>query len=216
MLSTTGRKTRVWKVIEVAGPDTGQFDKPVADAIPVVLKDGWLDEGSQSEKETQARIFESLEKIQGKDYKWAEGYLLQCLSLAFEGDKYKEYFMEIIDSRLLGKTKLRHESAKRPDPDSKIFLVAEPKPIDICHLRAGTMQSGNHSGTPASASSRTTTKKVIQPRSREYKVKQQHRLIYRDVGCDLNHSKDLAASFSAIHDTFIGVFSRSPPPYSCS
>ncbi len=211
--STTGRKTRVWKVIEVEGPEEGQFNKSVVGQLPMALKDGWLDEGSRSEAETQARIFESLDSIQPDNYKWAKQadneYLGQCLSEVFsKKDGYKEYFMEIVNSRILGKTKLRHKSAV---PSPGIFPVADPKPVDACHLLHGTTQSGSHSGTPASATSRGAKKKAIQTKGRQYKVKQQHRLIYRHVGCDLNHEESLAKSFAAIYDAFIGAFSQLPP-----
>jgi len=42
-------------------------------------------------------------------------------------------------------------------------------------------------------------------RAREYKTKEQHRLIYSHVGCPLNAAKDLSTSFMAIHDTFFAL-----------
>ena len=48
----SGRKTRVWRAIQVSGPDGLEIkgDKEVA------LKDVWLDKGSQTEKQNQDSI----------------------------------------------------------------------------------------------------------------------------------------------------------------
>ena len=52
----SGRKTRVWRAIQVTGMDgleeTGSKE--------VVLKDVWLDKGSQTEKENQNLIYGKL------------------------------------------------------------------------------------------------------------------------------------------------------------
>lgn len=197
VLCITGRMTRVWKAIEVKRRRNGEFGETIGGEV--VLKDGWLDEGSQSEKEIQTAIFASLRNIKSEAYQWAGPYLHRRLIEAFQGENYKEYFMEILDSRRLGKTKKRAESAK---PNPRILSFAQYKPVNPRHLIEGSMQSGNRSGLPDTPPSHNPQR---EPLPREYKIKEQHRLIYSHVGRPLNDAKNLSDSFRAIHDTLFGA-----------
>jgi len=64
----SGRKTRVWRAIQVTGSDglEEKGDKQV------VLKDVWLDKGSRKEKANQDSIYANLQRIRKKDYEWME------------------------------------------------------------------------------------------------------------------------------------------------
>jgi len=55
----SGRKTRVWRAIQVTGTDGLEE----TDGKEVVLKDVWLDKGSQTEKENQILIMENCDKL---------------------------------------------------------------------------------------------------------------------------------------------------------
>ena len=55
----SGRKTRVWRAIQVTGSD-GLQEKGGKE---VVLKDVWLDKGSPKEKENQQLIYDKLRQI---------------------------------------------------------------------------------------------------------------------------------------------------------
>ncbi len=117
--------------------------------------------------------------------------------------------MEILDSRQLKSTKPRKESAQ---PNPRILSFArEPKPLNPLHLVSGSTQTGDHSGTPTDYSFLTSQNMQAGTHPREYKTKEQHRLVYRHVGCALNHAADLLTSFRAIHDTFIGKFTGASP-----
>ncbi len=203
VLCITGRKTRVWKVRQVERPRNGEMGEDIGKE-DVVLKDGWLDEGSLSEKEIQAAIFQRLRKIKPSQFKWARPaeYLHGPLTEAFKGRRYEEYFMKILDSRRFGRTKPCQGSAK---PNPQILSFAEHKPPNPLHMVDGSKQTGNHSGTPADPPPLVSQKKEYQPR--QYKTKEQHRLIYQNVGYTLSNAKDLSTSFRAVHDTFIGVLS---------
>jgi len=56
----SGRKTRIWRAIQVTGSD-GLEEKGDKE---VVLKDVWLDKGSPIEKENQDLIYENLQHIE--------------------------------------------------------------------------------------------------------------------------------------------------------
>jgi len=64
----SGRKTRVWRAIQVTGPDglRGTGGKEV------VLKDVWLDKGSQTEKQNQDLIYKKLGEIKEGACEWIE------------------------------------------------------------------------------------------------------------------------------------------------
>ena len=65
----SGRKTRVWRAIQVTGSDGLQekCDKEV------VLKDVWLDKGSPKEKENQQLIYDKLRQIREEEnYGWID------------------------------------------------------------------------------------------------------------------------------------------------
>ncbi len=209
VLRITGRMTRVWKVIRVKRLPSGKFGEGIGDEV--VLKDGWLDEGSQSEKEIQTAIFSALKAIKPEAYEWAHPTVLhQHIAEALRGNKFKEYFMEIRDSRRLGKTKRRLSLAK-PNPD--ILSFANHKPVHPRHRVDGSTQSGNRSGLPDTDPSFRSQR--CEPLPRKYKIKEQHRLIYTQVGRPLNDAETLSDSFLAIHDALFGTHSRFASSWSC-
>jgi len=64
----SGRKTRVWRAIQVTGPDGLETQGNTE----VALKDVWLDKDSQTEKQNQESIYAKLEKIKQEDLKWLD------------------------------------------------------------------------------------------------------------------------------------------------
>ncbi len=199
----TGRKTRVWKAIEVEGCGEGQLDKEKG--RPVALKDGWVDVGSRTEGEIQAEIFASLESVQEARYSWAPKGLQEILSNMLRGQGYKDYFMEVGESRKFMTTK-RRSSAVKPKPS--IFISLTKTPMGSKGTLDGSMQdkdqAGPSSGYQPTISERRRPQEDLPPH--EYRPKQQHRLIYHDVGLPLHEAKDITTSFHAIKDTCIGVY----------
>ncbi len=201
VLCITGRKTRVWEAIEVEGFEEDKLGK--VKGHPVALKDGWLEKDSRTEEEIQEAIFAHLEGVQETDYAWAPEDLQQILKSAFQGGNYKNYFMEIVGSRKFTTTKLRSPAAV-PEPS---ILGSTPKtpPPSSKGTVEGSLQGKDRSGLPSShgQTSSNAPQEGLPPR--EYRPKQQHRLIYREVGCSLHDAKDIKTSFLAIRDTFIGA-----------
>lgn len=66
-------------------------------------------------------------------------------------------------------------------------------------------QNKGHSGLPSNPRPGIPRKVKKDYPPREYRTKQQHRLIYHEVGHSLHHAKDIETSFLAIKDTCIGV-----------
>ncbi len=202
VLCITGRKTRVWEAIEVEGWDDDKLGKVVGDA-PVALKDGWLDKGSRTEEEIQQAIFASLEGAKKKRYTWVPEELRQVLGDALQVENYKNYFMEIIGSGKFTTTKSRAPAAV-PEP-SILGSTAETPPTSSKCTVEGSIQDKDRSGLPSGYEhiSSEQLREGLPPR--KYQTKQQHRLIYRDVGCPLHDAKDIKTSFIAIRDTCIGA-----------
>ncbi|EKM75056.1 hypothetical protein AGABI1DRAFT_95165 [Agaricus bisporus var. burnettii JB137-S8] len=73
-LCITGKKTRVWKVVEVKGFEGNAINEEV-NGKDVALKDVWLDEGSTTEKEKLDAILERLKTIKEEAYAWAPSWL---------------------------------------------------------------------------------------------------------------------------------------------
>lgn len=149
---------------------------------PVALKDVWRDEDSRTEGDIQAAIFTRLEGIRDTDYKWAPGSLREILDDVFKNCKFRDYFMEILDSRKIAKTKVHLPQARLPK-----WPILSPPPL-----------------VPTDSKKRKNRVQKDSP-PREYRTKQQHRLIYREVGRPLSLARDIKTSFLAIKDTCIGV-----------
>lgn len=207
VLCITGRKTRVWRVIEVKGYSGHHVGEEMGEHE--VLKDGWLDEGTRSEQENQNAIFEHLKNIRPEDYAWAndDEILLHRLRIALQNETYKKYFMEISDSRRFRKTKSRLQSAQ-PILKTQLFPKSTPTSSQ-CNTLDHSMQNEDLSGLPASTPTSISGQEGVKGTSRcKYKRKEQHRLIYGHVGCALTDADNLVTSFRAIHDAFIGVFEK--------
>ncbi|KAF8882556.1 hypothetical protein BD779DRAFT_1674902 [Infundibulicybe gibba] len=73
-LCITGRMTRVWKAVELDQEQTSVVGEPV------VLKDIWLEEAAQTEKQIQDKIFSDI----------------RSFADVLKKDKYKDYFLHIL------------------------------------------------------------------------------------------------------------------------
>lgn len=90
----TERKTRVWQAVEVEGVHDYEVGR-VKDGSAVALKDVWLDDKSETEKQILDNIFERLQKVKEEDYEWAYDELKGYLKHLLEPGRYKNHFMEI-------------------------------------------------------------------------------------------------------------------------
>ncbi|KAF5363270.1 hypothetical protein D9756_001096 [Leucocoprinus leucothites] len=199
----TGRKTRVWEAEEVRLIDGSLANVQVVETGKrVALKDVWLDEGSQTERQIQKAIFDKLKQVRDEDYEWAtEGYLRPLIKEALTDFPRNLPFMQIECDGWGKETRERHAEA-----------VADPAIIPAKNLESSASQSAMHTrkkstmSRPSGASNRPNSVSS-RPRYgfRDYIVKKQYRLVYSSVGYALHDAKDLSTSFKAIEDVFIAL-----------
>ena len=103
-LSVAGRMTRVFRVVELEG----QTNEPKKGVKPMVLKDVWLDEGSETEMEIQKKLFADIEKF-AEQPKWREapslaGFVdeeyagnMSAFAELLQGERYKDLFLVVRD-----------------------------------------------------------------------------------------------------------------------
>ncbi|KAF9440106.1 hypothetical protein P691DRAFT_780148 [Macrolepiota fuliginosa MF-IS2] len=201
VLCITGRKTRVWEAIEVAGI-AGPALEEKHGGRKVALKDVWLDEGSRTEKENLDDVFNALERVKEEDYGWASSELKDYIRPALRNGGYKKYFMEILCDTLLPGTKPRHPTAK-PRPDVLNLRPTEVEVPSKSMLRGSTQvwASGRSSRNHSSGVSGAT--KTHLPH--DYEMKVHYRLVYGEVGHSLDSAQNLKTSFNAIRDVFIAL-----------
>jgi hypothetical protein len=216
----TGRKTRVWSAIEVKGLTGSAATEEDNSGQKVVLKDVWLDEGSKTEKEKLDAIFKSLSTIKEEAYSWAGKELKPKLKAAFKDQGYKEYFMEIIcDSFELGKSKERLALAT-PAPgilqfDKELYDdrgygndAEDPATTNLVEDR--TMLTGTTQNTVSTYTDRNNRRNIsdlkgpLRAKTRSYQVKQQYRLVYKEVGQSVDRVDSLGTAFTALSDAYIG------------
>ncbi|EKM75059.1 hypothetical protein AGABI1DRAFT_132597 [Agaricus bisporus var. burnettii JB137-S8] len=212
-LYITGKKTRVWKAVEVKGFEGNAINEEV-NGKDVALKDVWLDEGSMTEKEKLDAIFERLKTIQEEAYAWAPSVLQSRLKADFEGGSYRSYFMEIkCDSFNLGRSK--------PISDKAIEILqfggegaetlsgsdggTQTSMEDPNLLEDSTRTTENTRNTENDLKEANRLKGNLKVKTRSHAVKRQYRLVYSEVGESLQRVQTLDIAFTAIMDTYIAL-----------
>jgi hypothetical protein len=210
VLCITGRKTRVWRAVEVKGFEGDAAREKPNGATEVALKDVWLDDGSTTEKEKLDAIFERLETIKEDAYQWAPPPLQSELKAALKNEGYKDYFMEILcDSFSLGKSK---EASCQATPTPGILEFSRKAPVgdetkaveDRNMLTGSTQMAGCSDTTQNGTKDLSHLKSPLTVKTRSYKVKRQYRLVYKEVGESLDRVESLETAFDALLDTYIG------------
>jgi len=187
----SGRKTRVWRAIQVTGPDGSETQGN----IEVALKDVWLDKGSQTEKQNQKSIYAELEKIKQEDLKWLDD--------DYQG-RVKETlknmpFMGILTDYQGTECRERLLSAR---PDSTI--LSAPRPLVSSSknvIPSSTQNQISYTATDTSHDAPTTLEHHVE---RKYKAKRQYRLVYEKVGYALHDVWSIDKAFKAIQDVLTG------------
>lgn len=204
----TGRKSRVWRAVEVHSPENLE---PIPNALQVALKDCWVDGDAPSEMEIQSKIFEKLKGVkQAGDYlKWASSGLGKKLEDALASPR--EYFMEVVmDWKEESSTNKEKPQYKRAPhlliPPDKSDRASHTEPIPSSQIPSPAMQRQSDM-----FNTRTTMPRIGQNafREREYKVRQHYRVIYGAVGESINHATDLSDAIRGFGDTFIGEYCSS-------
>ncbi|KAF5363407.1 hypothetical protein D9756_001071 [Leucocoprinus leucothites] len=208
VLCITGRKTRVWEAVRVAGHYPGQYSQALNGGRKYAIKNVWLNEGARTEREILNAVFTRLAEVSENppDYDWSSESLQAVITEALRDGNYKKYFMNIV-------TDSRGFSCRAPPQgvrhNSKILWesLKELTPAQISRAtdhRSSQRESASLSGSMRFRESPNNWSQ--QPLlEREYKAKQQYRLVYSDVGQSLHNSKDFPTAFHAIQDVFIAL-----------
>ena len=193
----SGRKTRVWRAIQVTGMDgleeTGSKE--------VVLKDVWLDKGSQTEKENQNLIYGKLRQIKEGDCEWIQANYWTQVNDALANIPDSLLFMRTLYDSKGVDCKDCSLSAK---PDRSI--LSPPKlevSLDQNILPSSTQNKTSNvaTGTSHDAQMNTEQKNGLE---HQYMAKTQYQLVYAQVGYALHDVQLIDKAFKAINDVFIG------------
>ncbi|KAF5363864.1 hypothetical protein D9756_001087 [Leucocoprinus leucothites] len=167
----------------------------------VALKDVWLDEGSQTERQIQKAIFDKLKQVRDEDYEWADGPLQPLIKEALTNFPRNLPFIEIQCDEWGTKIRKCHAEAVT---DSTI--IPRKRYESSVAQNAKYLTTGTTQYTPPVTSEHPNPVPLTpRHRLRDYAVKQQYRLVYSSVGYALHDAKDLSTSFKAIKDVFIAL-----------
>jgi hypothetical protein len=197
-LCITGRKSRVWKAIEVIGPNSLEA-KP--NALEVVLKDCWVDGNADTEKEIQNKIFKRLAEVREADYAWAPKGLRTRLEDALAHPE--KYFMKIILDWDLGLNKAKPRC--RADPDLLSCRI-ERSVADSAQLIPSTQTPLGTGGTSHSSAPHLAASYGRDCQQRRYCTKRHYCVIYAEVGESLAYATSLSDAVRAFDDIFICKF----------
>jgi len=193
----SGRKTRVWRAIQVTGVD-GLEEKGNKE---VVLKDVWLDKDSPTEKENQDLIYESLQDIRKENYEWLKEEYRKRVEDALANLPDSLPFMRILhDANGVG----CKERLKKALPNHTILSSPVPQGSyskNVTPLTGQNEKSYSAAGTSHGAPA--TPDQGHRPR-RQYKAKTQYRLVYAQVGYALHDAPSIDKAFQAINNVLTG------------
>ncbi|KAF5364010.1 hypothetical protein D9756_001069 [Leucocoprinus leucothites] len=197
VLCISGRKTRVWMVVEVASISKDALRKPLDNGKEYALKDVWLDEGSLTEGKILSHIFARLDHVSVPYHDQLSEPLANILDETLRNKQYERYFMNIVCDQEGRSTRSVPEDGRvQPNPQ-----ILDMTPSDLTDEKAkrSTLRGStqNFSGRRRAGSA--------PPSKRDYKTKRQYRLVYADVGKPIHDGLNLGSFFQAIHDTFIAL-----------
>jgi len=197
IMCISGRKTRVWRAIQVTGMDGLEETS----GKEVVLKDVWLDKGSQTEKENQNLIYGKLRQIKEGDCEWIQANYWTQVNDALANIPDSLLFMRTLYDSKGVDCKDCSLSAK---PDRSI--LSPPKlevSLDQNILPSSTQNKTSNvaTGTSHDAQMNTEQKNGLE---HQYMAKTQYQLVYAQVGYALHDVQLIDKAFKAINDVFIG------------
>ncbi|KAJ3562683.1 hypothetical protein NP233_g9420 [Leucocoprinus birnbaumii] len=200
VLCITGKKTRVWRAVQVSGLQ-GEKLQELNPGNEVALKDVWLDKDAPTEKEIQQQIFKKLDDISPDKYAWARPAIRDRIQDAIANKTYKWYFMEI-ETDFKGEVARAPSGASGADPSILGFGSTKRKvPGDDNVVRGSTQYSNPsmHTGV------RLGGEGIPNRAPRQHLPKQQYRVVYKHVGTALHDCEDLPATFSGLLDVYFAL-----------
>ena len=194
----SGRKTRVWRAIQVTGPK-GSEEKGDKE---VVLKDVWLDKGSPKEKDNQHLIYDRLRQVREEgNCEWIHANYRTRVDDALANIPDSLPFMRILHDAEGVTCKERLASA---GPDRTILSSPEHSVSSSKNVSSfSTQNKPSNSATGTSRDARMNMEQRNCP-ERRYIAKTQCRLVYAEVGYALHDVRSIDKAFRAINDVFIG------------
>jgi len=198
----SGRKTHVWRAIQVTGPDGSRTkgDKEV------VLKDVWLDKDFETEKEIQESIYNNLQDVykdekRSEKLEWLKNDYRKRVKDALKDIPHNLPFMRTLHDAKEVDCKDRLPSAK---PDRAILsppehLVSSSKSV----TPSSTQNNISYPATGTPHGPQATPNPEGHPQ-RQYKAKTQYRLVYAEVGYALPDARSIDKAFHAINDVLTG------------
>ena len=194
----SGRKTRVWRAIQVTGSEGSEEkgDKQV------VIKDVWLDRGSPKEKDNQHLIYDRLRQVQKEgNYEWIRANYQTRVDDALANIPDSLPFMRILHDAEGVTCK---ECLAGAEPDRTILSPPEHPVSSSKNVSSfSTQNEPSNSATGTSRDARMNMEQRNIP-ERRYMAKTQYRLVYAEVGYALHDVRSIDKAFRAINDVFIG------------
>ena len=194
----SGRKTRVWRAIQVTGSE-GSEEKGDKE---VVIKDVWLDRGSPKEKDNQHLIYDRLRQVQKEgNYEWIHANYQTRVDDALANIPDSLPFMRILHDAEGVTCKERLASA---EPDRTILSPPEHLASSSKNVTPLTTQNEpSNSATGTSRDARMNMEQIHCP-ERRCMAKTQYRLVYAEVGYALHDVQSIDKAFKAINDVLTG------------
>ncbi|KAF9441182.1 hypothetical protein P691DRAFT_739850 [Macrolepiota fuliginosa MF-IS2] len=205
-LCITGRKTRVWRAIEVRDAEDFAAKDGTSE---IALKDVWLEVDAETEKQNQDQVFDALNQLDENAYSWLTGYLYDRLKEAIQDKGYRDYFMEIkYDTVLPGTKPLSTAATAAPNLLRNLHdVVTTPVTTTTMSMKASgdVVSNSSQTNAPSGLSDRSTRLPGKPHFPRVNQARKHYRLIYGQVGHSLNRATNLDNSFTAIVHAFIAL-----------
>ena len=230
----SGRNTRIWKVVEVKGPNT---DETVT-GEHLVLKDVWLDTTRPTEAENMDGIFKAIddlvirskkawgdhwqERLVAEDQRFAslDGPTRTRLQHLLTDENYKSLFLTKLHAWNGAKSKTLWKGALNSAPGVDIFpeKSAVEKPGYDCRTALGSVISSVLASSPADSNNpaipspahdqkRDPRRDAALKAHRQFAPKQQSRFIYKEHCFDLDKAGTLGNFMDLISQALDGKIS---------
>jgi hypothetical protein len=203
-LCISGRATRVWKIIQIKSLDD---HSPVNGAKEVVLKDIWLEQDAQTERELQTRLFADIGAfITGPlDANGGRVPQLALSGATFErliqeilvDEQWKKHFLTIMFDGIGVPSKERPTSA-RPDPT--LFN----KPLNQTVAPHSHASDYSRAYSASALRERTSSTHAIPATPRKFAPKRRYFVVFEDLCQAVEDLTSFSDAMNAMKDTVKG------------
>ncbi|KAJ2930979.1 hypothetical protein H1R20_g6112, partial [Candolleomyces eurysporus] len=211
-LAVAGRKTRVFKVIQVEKQGTSWREKEGAE--PMVLKDVWLDANARTERQIQDQLFTDIQSFSEKpDWKSDDRLhsftdpddadIMQAFEAVLQNGNYKNLFL-LIKAESIGHPSKEVTGVARP-ADPPVFL---PKPVTgagegIRIPSRHTFQITNPSPNPSNGLAQED--QIAKPEYRKFSPKRRCFLLFADECTPVDSLPTVGDAFTVLGQCVIAL-----------